>query len=269
MQQALVPNQLSEVLLDLDLDVRSTSVDGHTDTKSAGKGSGTTLQTGGFSSSDHCLPLSTPNQWLATSDGSSCIRTPNSDAQLRLPFLYEPERAPAFQELFLNHFIRAFFDARTERSQASDWSVALQTFLQNHEQSSSIVYAIRAATMAHYGKISGDVTIQLDSMRWYSRGLQSQRVDSINTQNKLALGGKPDEIFNETVISTPMMLMFFETVMGTTPLAWGQHLHVASLMLQVVGPWKCREGILHHIFKVVRIGAVRGFSCKKPCLYGD
>ena len=114
--------------------------------------------------------------------------------------------------------------------------------------------------MAHYGKISGDVSIQLDSMRWYSRGLETQRLENIGTLRKIAMGGEACDIFNETTISTPMMLSFFETVMGTTPSGWAQHLGIASLMLQIIGPWKCREGILHHIFKVARVGAVRRLS---------
>ena len=189
--------------------------------------------------------------------------------QSQLPSLYSPSRAPAFQELFLHHFISAFFDARREGHQVDEWSVALPSFLQSHEPTTSIVYAIRAATMAHYGKISEDVTIQLDSMRWYARGLEAQRLENAETQRKLAMGGEACDIFNETIISTPMMLSLFETVMGTTSSAWAQHLSVASLMLQMIGPWKCREGILHHIFKVARVGAVRSSSPKGPSRYGS
>ena len=111
--------------------------------------------------------------------------------------------------------------------------------------------------MAHYGKVSGDVSIQMDSMRWYSRGLEGQRLENTETQRQLEEGNSVDGVYNETVICTPIMFILFETVMGTTTSAWAQHLKAASIMLEMIGPWKCQRGILHHIFKSVRIGAVR------------
>ena len=110
--------------------------------------------------------------------------------------------------------------------------------------------------MAHYGKISGDTSIQLNSMRWYSSSLEIHQQENAVTQRRIAEGGEAGDIFNEILISTPIMLMFFESVMGTLPSAWARYLKAASLMLEIMGPWRCRQGILHHIFKVVRVGAV-------------
>ena len=111
--------------------------------------------------------------------------------------------------------------------------------------------------MAHYGKISGDVSIQDNSLRWYAKGLVTQQVENMDTQRRLHDGGSADSVLSVTVIATPLMFSLFETVMGTTQVAWVQHLSAASHMLKALGPWKCREGILHHIFKVARVGAVR------------
>ena len=110
--------------------------------------------------------------------------------------------------------------------------------------------------MAHYGKISGDVSIQHSSMRWYSKGLATQQIENMETQQKLSVGGDTGNVLNETTIATPLMFALFETVMGTTNFAWTQHLSAASHMLEKLGPWKCRQGILHHMFKVARVGAV-------------
>ncbi len=185
-------------------------------------------------------------------------RVPDDDPNLQIPSLYQPSRAEAFSDLFLGHFLGAFFKPYSRRGSphAEYWKIALPAFL-SKPNATTIACAIRAAIMAHYGKRSGDESIQVEALGWYAKGLQSQRLESKGFDLQLAKGSSAADVFNESIICTPIMFAFFESVMCTTYPAWAQHLKAAGKMMEMLGPWRCRQGMLHQLFKTSRTGAVR------------
>ena len=180
------------------------------------------------------------------------INNVNKRNDFSLPDSYQPSRASAFQDHFLGHFIMAFFNPRT---QFDDWAFRIPDFLEN-PQSASLTLSIRAATMALYGKKSGNESIQMEACRHYAKGLESQLLDSKAHQLKMANGGQVAEIFNEETICATVMFSFFESIMSTSITGWAQHLAAAGKMMEMLGPERCRYGIVHNLFRTVRVGTV-------------
>lgn len=169
-------------------------------------------------------------------------------AQLWLPASYQPSRISPFEELYINHFIDFYFNPQAKIT-LNSWVNALPILL-NASPSSGVRYSIRAATMAIYGKLIGDESIQLESIRWYTRGLESQRLQL----QTFCQGGKvvPDG----SMVLVPLLFCHFESSMCTAPDAWMPHAVAAENILVMMGPHVCRTRQMHAIFLSVRVSAV-------------
>ena len=157
-----------------------------------------------------------------------------------------------FQELFLETFIKVFFNPRTP---FDGWADELPTYLVR-PKTKAITYAIRAATMSVYGKRNGDESIQMEACRSYAKALESQLIEGQIHQLQLSRGESVAEVFSEETVCAPIMLCLFESAMCTNITAWAQHLVAAGKMLEMLGPDRCRHGTLHNLFRLVRIGTV-------------
>ena len=110
--------------------------------------------------------------------------------------------------------------------------------------------------MSVYGKKIGDESIQVEACRCYARGIESQLVESRANQQKLTTGIHAEDIYDEEAVCVPLMFCFFESMMCTSFAAWAQHSNAAGQMLEMLGPQKCRDGVLHHLFCSVRVATV-------------
>ena len=178
---------------------------------------------------------------------------------MAIPDLYQPAKGSMFQELYLDHFINTSTSANKQRRH-TDWVYQLSSFIQQ-PKSKSIIHAIRAATMALYGKKSGNESLQLEACRIYSKGLQSQIEESRGDQSQMTHGRSPDLVFTEQDICAPILFSIFETAMSTAFDAWAQHLMAGCKILEMLGPEKCQQGMYHSLLRFVRAGAVR---CRFP-----
>lgn len=169
-------------------------------------------------------------------------------AQLLLPASYQPSRISPFEELYINHFIDFYFNPQA-KIKYNSW-VNLLPILLNASPSPGVRYSIRAAAMAIYGELTGDESIQLESIRWYTRGLESQRLQL----QMLCQGGKamPDA----SMVLVPLLFCHFESSMCTAPDAWMPHAVAAENILVMMGPHVCRTRQMHAIFLSVRVSAV-------------
>lgn len=169
-------------------------------------------------------------------------------AQLLLPASYQPSRISQFEELYINHFIDFYFDPHA-KVKLNSWVNALPILL-NASPSPGVRYSIRAAAMAIYGKLTGDESIQLESIRWYTRGLESQRMQL----QMLCEGGKA--VSDASMVLVPLLFCHFESSMCTAPDAWMPHAVAAENILVMMGPHVCRTQQMHAIFLSVRVNAV-------------
>lgn len=125
-----------------------------------------------------------------------------------------------------------------------------------HNPESALICSIRAATLAHYGRQTRDSKIQIEACRWYDMGLECQRLASRATEIGLANGGSTDEKISEASVCAPMMLSIFEHLITTSFASWCQHMIAAGRMLEMRGPENCQDGIMHNLFRIIRLCSV-------------
>ena len=160
-----------------------------------------------------------------------------------------------YRQIIMQHFVAAFFNPQDREVRPNAWVYELPTLMSDHS-SSPLVYSVRAASMAHYAKRTGDMSMQMEACRWYDKGLEAQRLESERTELHLLAGGNIDQRLGVAAISAPVMFSLFECVMATSFLAWSHHLKAAAKMLEMRGAINCQSGLIHHVFCTVRIGTV-------------
>ena len=160
-----------------------------------------------------------------------------------------------YRQVILQQFITAFFHPQSPEVRPNAWVYELPTLMSNHS-SSALVYSVGAASMAHYGKRTGNISMQIEACRWYDKGLEAQRLESERTELHLINGGNVDQRLGVAAISAPIMFSLYESMMTTSFVAWAQHLKAAAKMLEMKGALNCQSGLIHHLFRTVRIGAV-------------
>lgn len=174
---------------------------------------------------------------------------------LQFASVHQPSRADLYQPMFIEYFISAFFHPRRRRTTPNEWMSEIPSFL-DADPSSAMICSLRATTMAHYGKLTGDADMQFEACRWYDKGLEKARLESEKTQLELAQGGSINDHFTEATICAPLMFSLFECLMTTSFTAWTPHMKAAGKMLEMRGPTNCQDGTIHHLFRSVRFGVV-------------
>lgn len=193
----------------------------------------------------HTLPLS-PSRIVDT-------RAINA-AEFQLPSSYQPSRADLVQEHYIALFISSFFAPQSCRTKFDIWIHELPVLVSSSPKT-AVMYSIRAATMAFYGKMVDNKSIQVNACQWYAKGLQKQRQE---TETQLQLGSRQldNEGPTESAICASIMLSLFESVMCTSFEGWAQHLIAAGKMLEMRGPENCVSGRILSVFRTIRLGAV-------------
>ena len=164
-------------------------------------------------------------------------------------------QAAPYRQVIMQHFITAFFNPQSHEVRPNAWVYELPNLLSDHS-SSALVYSVRAASMAHYGKRTGDKSMQIEACRWYDKGLKAQRLQNERTELHISMPGNIDQRLGVAAVSAPLMFSLFESMMTTSYVAWSQHLKAAAKMLEIRGAINCQSGLIHHVFRTVRIGAV-------------
>ncbi|KAL6713244.1 hypothetical protein ACLMJK_009365 [Lecanora helva] len=110
--------------------------------------------------------------------------------------------------------------------------------------------------MAHYGKQTGNVSMQVEACRWYDKGLRSQLLDTQQTDIQIMGGQNPEENISEAMIVAPVMFSLFESLMSTSFAAWSKHMLAAARMLEMRGPQGCQIGVIHLLFRRIRLATI-------------
>jgi len=135
---------------------------------------------------------------------------------------------------------------------ACSWLAKLPALMATSFSSLTMKYSARATSMAFYGLLNGEIAIQTESRRSYTKALETRRKDLCRNVNVQQYASQSSE---EALCAT-IMMCYFEIVNKTTPLAWMQHLDAAAAMLEMIGPEGCQSGFTHQLFRTVRLGAV-------------
>lgn len=129
------------------------------------------------------------------------------------------------------------------------------SILQQLSQSPVLKPAVRAGTLAFYGKLKGDVAIQTEASHWYSTAIENQIA-------RIIRGDKVEnsDVASATAILAPIMLSTYESALCTSPMGWAHHLGAAGKMLEMLGPESCQTGYTHQLFKMLRLSMVSAQS---------
>jgi hypothetical protein len=173
----------------------------------------------------------------------------------KLPTTYQPLKGDIFQQSYIAHFISS------HEACVHSWIGQLPNLISDPIYSPE-VYAIRATTMAFYGKISGSKDLELEATRWYSKGLESQRVHLEAASNK-----KKHGLCTKRAVCAAILFSHFESIICTDPVGWIHHYNAASKLLELSGPKKCRGGLLHMFFRTMRLASVGTCSIVRPQVY--
>jgi hypothetical protein len=189
-----------------------------------------------------------------TSSSSPMQTTPNPASKIpkkilasasKLPTSYQPSRGDIFQDLYISHFIHL------QDASVTPWITQLPN-LASSPSGPSELYGIRAATMASYGRISGNRDLEIEASHWYSKGLDAQR-ETLPLAAK-SLSYQP---CGHRAVAAALLFSYFESVVCTMPIGWMQHYIAATKMLEIAGAEKCQTGLMHMLFRSIRIAAVR------------
>jgi hypothetical protein len=120
--------------------------------------------------------------------------------------------------------------------------------------------------MVFYATLNGDVSIQTEAVRSYTKALETQRVD--------ISGGRFQQrasqtLTSEEAICSTMMMCYLEMIMKTTPVAWMQHLDAAAAMIEAEDMEACQFGFMHQLFRTVRLGIVSFLQRSKAIVNED
>lgn len=167
-------------------------------------------------------------------------------SQYRLPMLYQPSLADAFDHAFISHFVELNRSVRAY-NQEMPWISHLPG-LHWKASSSALKLSIRATSMAFYAKVQGNVPILTDSYKWYIMSLNSQRMALQKLYNK--------RVPNDEECLVPIILGLYEVYAGTAPISVFHHLTAATRILELRGPRACASGVLVPLFRALRVSDV-------------
>lgn len=173
--------------------------------------------------------------------------------QFKLPTTYQPSRASIFDNLFIMHFIDFYWNNKTSLRRKS-WVHFLPEIFAS-SPSLAIRYSIRAATTAIYGHLTKNESIQSNARRWYTLGLERQRM-KIQKMKMEGTGTAADA----SIVFVALLFVQFEIAMCTEPDAWMPHAIAAQQYLVLMGTQKCRAPLVHHIFLNLRRSSVRALQ---------
>lgn len=172
--------------------------------------------------------------------------------QCKLPTTYQPCRASIFDNLFIMHFIEFYRENKASLKRIS-WVHFLPEIFANCP-SLAIRYSIRAATTAIYGHLTKNESILSNALRWYTLGLEEQRMKI--QKMKMEGTGTPTD---GSIVFVALLFVQFEIAMCTQPDAWVPHAIAAEQhLLDLMGAQKCRKPLVHHMFLNLRRSSVRG-----------
>jgi hypothetical protein len=175
------------------------------------------------------------------------MRRPQSDSKFQLPPTAQSLVAGAAEQCFLGCFISS---CHTSLVQWPSEPIQNPTSL-------ALKFAVRAGTMAFYGNLTKNATIQTNASQWYSKAIQ---LEISRLAAKVSEPRENPKAVNPEDILTPMVLALFESALCTSPMGWAHHLIAASKLLEDLGPERCQTGTMHDIFRALRLNMVSQIS---------
>lgn len=139
-----------------------------------------------------------------------------SQGLMQLPTSHQPSRAAVFQSLFLTHFIEFYRNSKTDTKRIS-WVHQVPQFVAN-SPSLAVKYCIRATSMAIYGQLTDDKSIQSDSRRWCTFGSEQYPADDRSGGDRYKRRRRSNPVAKDddvSLIFATLLFIHFEICMPT------------------------------------------------------
>ncbi|KAK9368828.1 hypothetical protein V1509DRAFT_31217 [Lipomyces kononenkoae] len=159
---------------------------------------------------------------------------------------------PNFEQQLLGQFIDYLIQS-PGGSMLKTWMTHLPDLI-SREDSPTLKYAIRAASMVLCGFLTGDTAMQMEACKWYVAGLKSQQQELLRLE-ELAV--------SEEEVCATMLLSFYETIRSTSSEAWMYHMRASSKLVELRGPEGYRTGLAHELFRALRLYMVYVSTAKR------
>jgi hypothetical protein len=166
--------------------------------------------------------------------------------QYKLPMLYQPSRAGIYDHAFVCHFVELNKGVRSPCPEIPWLTYLPGTY--TGIKTPALKLSIRAASMAFYAKIHRDVSILVESYRWYTMSLNAQRLSLARFDGS--------SVPTDEDVLVPTILGLYEVYAGTAPGNVFQHLTAATKILDMRGPKNCRSGVASPLFLGIRVSDV-------------
>ncbi|OQV00609.1 hypothetical protein CLAIMM_06086 [Cladophialophora immunda] len=201
--------------------------------------------------------------WNTTpgNDSSPSCSTPEENVWQHIPGCPITEQMCSnnvFEHYFVGQFVHSVSTARfaTYPDCPQSWLLELPNFL-SMELVPSVKYSIRAAALVYFAVAYGHKQAEMDAMRWYSAGLECHRTTLQHSHTKACVEIGSDGNFSnilpsDLAICVPLLFQYFETMRETTADVLSAHYNAAAEMICRRGPFECRTGIGHRIFRSLR-----------------
>lgn len=171
--------------------------------------------------------------------------------QCKLPTTYQPSRACIFDNLFIMHFVDYFCGQKSSLRWHS-WVRFLPEIFATCS-ALAIRFSIRAITTAFYGHSTKNESIKSNALRWYTLGLEEQRM-SIQKM-KMEGTGTPA---NGSIVFVALLFVQFELTMCTHLDAWIPHAIAAEQhLLDLMSAHTSCKPLVHYMFLNLRQSSVR------------
>jgi hypothetical protein len=206
-------------------------------------------------------PLEGPIMVDMTSSIASRVQHPHSRPHKRTRLaITEVDQSPSshqvMMQLFVDQYLRYFCGHLGDRQ---------KPWMQRRYENIMVVdLPLHAAALAYYATHVDRPDALVKSHDLYITALGKQR--SLVGQ---ALNGRwSQESLAQELVSSNLMLAYFETMHSTSLDAYGLHIHAAAKFLQHIGPKCCETGLLNQLFFAVRAQLV-GLISKFLMTYAD
>jgi hypothetical protein len=167
----------------------------------------------------------------------------------------QPSIVPIVEQQYISHFMSSFAKQEKDQLLPNSWMSELPHLVCTN-CAPSLLYAIRAASMASFGNAYHEMTIQIESCRLYTVGLRYQhhRLHRLMQQSGPKDGPTVEEVF------TSVMFTFFELTSCTGKGTWSGHIFGAMKLCELMGPEAFRTGLGHQLFRTLRYISVSIFA---------
>ncbi|KIW87585.1 uncharacterized protein Z519_11910 [Cladophialophora bantiana CBS 173.52] len=205
----------------------------------------------------------TADSWKTATEESPSATCKTVKDNIWPPFLElaQPEQVNTnllFEQHFVGQFVQSVTTARflTYPDCPQSWFLELPNFL-SMDVMPSLKYAIRAAALVYFAVAHRHKQAEIDAMRWYSAGLECHRATLQQSRTRASAEKGSDDKFSNLLpsylaICVPLLFQYFETMKEITADIRSAHYTAATEIIRSRGPFDCRAGIGHRIFRSMR-----------------